>query len=202
VLGAGAVLVAHVPADRHHLYLIGLSSSLSRGGPARSRRAVSQTTGLAIDATAVVDPAVLARITDAVGGVEVCLAKGFTSAGTGRRYRPGCQLLTGSDAIRMHAADERDRQRYLAALAARLASARALTDPKQLQSMLVLAARGGLVVDGSTDELLAVARALHSAAVVAISAPDPASGGGLSAATRADELAEWVAENPSAVLER
>jgi LytR_cpsA_psr family len=202
VLGADTVLVAHVPADRRQLYLIGLSSSLAHGGPAVSRRTVSQTTGLAIDATAVVDASALARITDAVGGVEVCLAKAFTSGGNGRRYRAGCQDLKGSDAVRMRGADERDRQRYFAALAAKLASARAMTDPREMQAMLALAGRSGVTVDGSTAELLAAARALHSAVVVGISAPDPALGGGLAAATRADNLAEWVAANPSSVLER
>jgi hypothetical protein len=159
-----------------------------------------------------------ARITDAVGGVEFCLDQGFTSAHNGKRYRSGCQQLKGSDVVPVlrarresaGGAHERDRngQRYLAALAGKLASARVLTDPKALNSMLNLVGKNGLTVDGSVPDLVAVAGRMRTATVVGISGPsaadgiDPKVGRGLFAATRADDLGEWVEANPAYVVKR
>ena len=221
---ASAVLVAHIPADRSHTYLISLpgdarvsipghgtdalDTSLAYGGPALSRRVVSQVTGLAITTTVVVDSTVLARITDAVGGVELCLDQGFTSTRNGKHYRAGCQQVKGSDVLPVLRARPHDGQRFLAALARRLASARVLTDPKALQSMLALVGKRGLAVDGSVDDLTGVARTMRSAVVVGIREPGDAAGiyprvgRSLFTATRTDDLDEWVEANPSYVLKR
>jgi LCP family protein required for cell wall assembly len=229
---ADSVLVLHVPADRRHAYLISLpgdarvpipghgtddlDTSLAYGGAALSRRVVAQVTGLAIATTVVVDTTALARITDAVGGVELCLDQSFTSTRNGKHYRAGCQQLKGSDVVPVLRARrqltkggsdaDRDGQRFLAALARKLASSRVLTDPKALHSMLTLIGRNGLTVAGSVDDLIGVARTMRSAAVVGISEPSPAAGiypnvgRSLFAATRADDLDEWVAAHPSYVL--
>jgi LCP family protein required for cell wall assembly len=224
---AGTVLVAHVPADRSRVYLIGLpgdarvpipghgtgelDSSLAYGGAALSRRVVSQVTGLAIATTVVVDTTALARITDAVGGVELCLDQGFTSSRNGKHYRAGCQQLKGSDVLpvlRARPTGASDGQRFLAALARKLASARVLTDPNALHSMLTLLGRNGLTVDGSVDDLTGVARTMRSATVVGIGEPSAAAGiypkvgRSLFGATRADDLDAWVEAHPSYVLKR
>jgi LCP family protein required for cell wall assembly len=227
-------MVVHVPADRSRTYLISLpgdarvpipghgteelDTSLASGGAALSRRVVSQVTGLVITATVVVDATALARITDAVGGVEFCLGQGFTSALNGKHYRSGCQQLKGSDVVpvlraRRQFTDgaygrDRNGQRYLAALAGKLASARVLTDPKALHSMLSLIGKNGLTVDGSVPDLVAVAGTMRTATVVGIGEPGatdgiyPQVGRSLFAATRTDDLGEWVEANPSYVVQR
>jgi hypothetical protein len=103
---------------------------------------------------------------------------------------------------------DRDRygQLYLAALARKLASARVLTDPKALNSLLALVGRNGLTVDGSVTDLVGVARTMRSAAVVGIGEPSAAAGiyprvgRSLFAAARTDHLGEWVEANPSYVI--
>jgi len=229
---AETMTVVHVPVDRSRIYLISLPpdarvpipghgtdqmrSSLAFGGTALSRRVVTKETGLAIDATVLVDTTTLTAITDAVGGVEVCLDRAFTSTRTGKHYRAGCQTLRGPDVAPVLRAshkldsDDGDRtgQRYLGALVGKLASSRFRTDPAALNSLLKLLNKTGLKIDGPTAELLTVAATMRSAAVVGISEPSvsggvyPKVGRDLFAATRGDDLASWVAANPSYVLRR
>jgi LCP family protein required for cell wall assembly len=231
---ADTVLIVHVSADRRTAYLVSLprdarvaipghgtdrlATTLLYGGPALTRRVVTGLTGVTFDATVTVDTAVLAKLTEAVGGVRVCLDRSFTSTHNGKHYQAGCQQLTGADVVPVlrarrqlaNGASDRDRnaQRYLVALADRLASAPGLADPVEVSGLVRELSGRDLTVDGSATDLLRVAETMRSTTVIGISDPTataepfPEDGAGLFAAVRDDRLAGWAQSHPSYVLSR
>jgi len=226
---ADAVMIVHVTADLGHAYLVSLPRSgqvaggstlgeaYRAGGAPLIRRAITGLTGLDFDATVTVDPATLSAVTDAVGGVEVCLDRAVS-----KRYPAGCQQLDGADVVQLLRARyglangiyDRDRngQRFLRALAGKVTSEGALTNPEALNALLAVADRHGLTIDGDIGYLLRAAASIRAAAVVGIGAPSyaaadssheriyPQVGPSLYDALRRDDLASWVAAHPSYVL--
>jgi LCP family protein required for cell wall assembly len=234
---ADTVMLVHVPADRSRTYVVSLprdgavklpdgrsaklSSILPDGGPKLAEQVVSDLTGVDFDATVTVDLQALRAVTEAVGGVEMCLAEEIVSLHNGKRYPRGCQQIGADDITPVlraryglaHGAYDRDRnaQRFLRALAEKLSAQGTLTDPVRLGKLLA-AARTGIEIDGDGTGLLRVAGSLASAEVVGLGSPTfntagdgrelpfPEVGPSLYAALRDDALADWATANPTYVL--
>ncbi|WNM41786.1 LCP family protein [Micromonospora halotolerans] len=247
---ADSVLLVHVPADRSRLYLVSLPRDLlvpvpGRGtdklnatftagaGPAgtdlaagyrSTRQVVAQLTGVRIDAGAVLTYGATRELTDAVGGVPICLPATVRSHHTHRTYPAGCQRLDGAAAVdvlrqRYGMPDgglDRDRNagRYAAGLLTRIREQGVLTNPVLL-NRLISQAGSGLVTDtGETSllTLLAVAGKAATVDPVAVGLPvrypekepygfrlDPALAPGFLDALRGDRLGEWTAAHPKQV---
>jgi LCP family protein required for cell wall assembly len=113
------VMIVHIPADRHRLYLVTLDRDLGvelpgygwsrlnaayyHGGAPLAAETVRLITGAPIDGTVTVTLDATARIVDAVGPIQVCLPVGTPSIHSGRIFPAGCQRLDGpavSDLVR------------------------------------------------------------------------------------------------------
>lgn len=245
---ADTVLVAHLPKDRSRLYLISvprdagmeipghgterINAGYILGGGGRAgldltRRAVAGATGLRFDGAAVLDYAAARGITDAVGGVTMCLPRTVTSQHTGRRYPAGCRHFDGRQAVDLlrqryglpGGAYDRDRhgQLFVRALAQRADELDVTGDPVRLARLATAAGRG-LILDAGGRTLADLVRLpgpLGSDTVVAIGAPTfsavsengtyayerlyPGVGEELFAAIRDDRLAQWAAAHPDHV---
>jgi LCP family protein required for cell wall assembly len=234
---ADTVMMIHAPADRSRAYLVSLprdgevklpggakvklSETLFFGGPELTEKVVSGLTGVRFDATVTVDFRALRAVTEAVDGVQVCLPQTFRSVHNGKTYRKGCQRLDAADVgpvlqARYHLANgsyDRDRntQRFLRALAVKLAADRTFTDPARIRALLA-ACQDGLTIKGDPAALLRAVASLGSPEAVGISERTfhsladgreriyPKAGPGLYAAIRDDTLSAWTAANPSYVL--
>ncbi|WP_446217723.1 LCP family protein [Micromonospora sp. IBHARD004] len=247
---ADSVLLVHIPADRSRLYLVSLprdlevsipghgrnklNASLSFGagtprpdlarGYALTRRVVSDTTGVRIDAGAVLTYPALRKLADAVGGVPVCLPAEVRSVHTRRVFPAGCQQLDGAasvDLLRQRygmpdGSLDRDRnaQRYAAGLLRRVDERGVLTNPVLLSTLLRQVGTGLVTETGETSlpALLAVAAQGTGAPPVAVVLPvkyvekpsyrfrlDPTLSPGFLTALRDDRLGEWTAAHPDRV---
>ncbi|MDR7280175.1 LCP family protein [Catenuloplanes atrovinosus] len=225
---ADTVLIAHVPAGRDTVYLVSLprdgvvpipgrgedllNRSFPLGGPELTEATVHELTGIAFDGTVTVRYSAVEAITDAVGGVELCLDQEVVSRHTGHRYAAGCSELDGASAIDLlrqrYGLDQgeydRDRngQRYLRAVAAKAAGASLLD--------LVRAAGDGLSLDqGGLDLVTAVAAMdLEGKPVVGITtarsggasgAADDEVPGTLFGALRTGAMSAWADAHPDYV---
>ncbi|MFE9956135.1 LCP family protein [Micromonospora sp. NPDC005299] len=247
---ADSVLLVHVPADRSRLYLVSLprdllvpipgretdklNASFAVGaGPAgtdlaagyqATRQVVAQLTGVRIDAGAVLTYRATRELTDAVGGVPVCLPATVRSVHTERRFPAGCQQLDGNAAVdllrqRYGLRDgglDRDRNagRYAAGLLRRIQEKGMLTNPVLL-TRLITQVGSSAVTDAGEMSLPALAAAAGNAATaepVALGLPvryqekqpygfrlDPALAPGFLDALRGDRLGEWTAAHPDQV---
>jgi LCP family protein required for cell wall assembly len=249
---ADSVLILHVPRDRSRIYLVALPRDLGveipdrgfgklnaaffygsrraggrpdlAGGAALTERTVAGLTGVSFDGTATLTFSGLRRVTDAVGGVRLCLDRPVQSIHTGRKFGAGCAQFDGAAALDLlrqrygqpEGAHDRDRnaQRFAKALLAK-ASARTGTDPAKLVTM-ARALGDGLALDTkglSLPDLLRAVRDVGAAEPVGIGWKihsqqvngetyerlDPAVSRGLFDAVRRDALAGWVAANPASV---
>ncbi|MET8832328.1 LCP family protein [Micromonospora sp. NPDC004540] len=249
---ADSVLIVHVPADRSRLYLVSLPRDLVVSIPGHgrdklnaaflvgageprpdlargytlTRQVVSDTTGVRIDAGAVLTYRATRELTDAVGGVSVCLPTTVRSHHTHRTYPAGCQRLDGAAAVdvlrqRFNMPDgalDRDRNaaRYAAGLLHRIQEQEVLTNPLLL-NRLITKVDSGVVTDTGELSLPALISATGKAAAaepVAVGLPvrhgeaeelpygfrlDPALAPGFLDALRADRLGEWAAAHPKQV---
>jgi LCP family protein required for cell wall assembly len=233
---ADTVMLIHVPADRSRTYLISLSrdgevelaggkkaklsETLYFGGPALTEQTVSALTGVDFDARVTLDLRALRAMTAAAGGVEMCLPEAIKVTPTGRQFPKGCQHVGAEDVSPLlqsryglrHGGYDRDRntQRFLRALTAKLTGNGTLTDPVRMQALL-RAGRDGIEVTGDAGALLAGAASLGSAEVVGVSWDTfagnaegreqiyPRVGKELYAAIRADTLEAWTSANPKLV---
>lgn len=245
---ADTVLLVHVPATSHTAYLVSLPGDLlveipDRGrarlgesfyfgsqrrgqgadlgaGAALTASTITATTGLSIDATVTVRYSGLRAVTDAVGGVEICIDQVVASRHSGRVYPAGCQRLDGRGMLDLL------RQRYNLPHGAydRDANGRAFVrgllgsevkDPVRL-ARVVHAAADGIAVAGagvSTPQLLRVATGIDAVNTIDIGSSfrgvtidrisyqrlDPALSTPVFAAIKENRLAGWVAENPGQV---
>jgi len=234
---ADTVMIIHVPADRTRAYLVSLprdgevklpdgagklSETLLLGGPELTEKAVSELTGVTFDATVTVDFRALRAVTEAVGGVRVCLPQAVKSVHNGKTYPKGCQQLTAADVVPVlqaryglrNGSYDRDRnaQLFLRALAGKLAADGTVTDPARVHALLT-AARDGLVISGDPAALLRAAGSLGSpGSPVGISERTfhgmangreqiyAKVGPSLYAALRDDTLPAWIAANPAYVV--
>jgi LCP family protein required for cell wall assembly len=233
---ADTVMMIHVPADRSRTYLISLSrdgevklaggkkaklaETLYIGGPALTEQTVSALTGVDFDARVTLDLRALRAVTAAAGGVEMCLPEAIKVSPTGQQFPKGCQHVGAGDVSPLlqaryglkHGGYDRERntQRFLRALAAKLTGNGTLTDPARMQALLQ-AGRDGIEVTGDVGALLAGAASLGSAEVVGVSWGTfagnaegreqiyPRVGEQLYAAIRADTLEAWTTANPKLV---
>ncbi|MEU8069247.1 MULTISPECIES: LCP family protein [unclassified Micromonospora] len=246
---ADSVLLVHVPADRSRLYLVSLPRDLlvpvpPQGGTEKlnatfsraagsgtdlaagyraTRQAVARLTGVRVDAGAVLTYPGARELTDAVGGVPVCLPEPVRSVHTERRFPAGCQRLDGAAAVdllrqRYDLRDgglDRDRNaaRYAAGLLRQMRERGTMTDPAQLSRLLVRISTAGTIDAGdlSLPALVGATGRAGAAEPVALALPvrdewtgrgfepDPALAPGFLDALRADRLAQWAATHPARV---
>ncbi|MDO3683725.1 LCP family protein [Micromonospora sp. C28ISP2-4] len=246
---ADSVVLVHLPADRSRLYLVSISRELlvpvpPHGGTEKlnatfsrtagsgtdlaagyraTRQAVARLTGVRVDAGAVLTYPGARELTDAVGGVPVCLPAPVRSVHTERRFPAGCQRLDGPAAVdllrqRYGLRDgglDRDRNaaRYAAGLLRQLREQGTATDPAQLSRLLLRIGPAVTVDTGdlSLPALVAAAGRTAAAEPVALAfpvlpewngrgyEPDPTLTPGFLDALRADRLGKWAAEHPGQV---
>jgi LCP family protein required for cell wall assembly len=226
-----SIMLVHLPADRSAPYVISIprdhfvtvpghsdkiNAVYALGGPVALRDVVQELTGIVVNGVVEVDFAGLIAVTDAVGGVELCVPRRVVSDHTGRRFEPGCRHFTGTEAmdyLRQRKGFENgdfDRQKhareYMKALYARLGDA----DLTQIVAV-TRAAGGALRMDLGTFQLaglLAVAKNVKPDQLVSIAPPATMDGqllpeaAALWAAVRDGTLPAWVAANPQRVDQR
>lgn len=250
---ADSIMVVHIPRDRSRAYLISIPrdlgveipghgldklnaaffyGSLSRGGDpdlaagaALTARTVRGVTGLTFDGSVVVRYSGLRKVTDAVGGIRICLDNQVKSQHTKRVYPAGCQHLDGAAAMDLlrqryglaEGGYDRDRngQRFVQALLAKVTSDAVLTDPVKVSAIL-RSAGDGLVVDTGgvpLADLFAALQGIGAGGTVGIGWTfnsknvngrnyeqlDPSLSGSLFDAARRDAVAEWVTAHPRQV---
>ncbi|MEV4694077.1 LCP family protein [Micromonospora echinospora] len=244
---ADSILLVHVPADRSRLFLVSLPRDLlvpmpPQGGLEKlnatfsraagsgtdlaagfraTRQAVARLTGVRVDAGAVLTYPGARALTDAVGGVPVCLPEPVRSVHTERRFPSGCQRLDGAAAVdllrqRYGLPDgglDRDRNaaRYAAGLLHQMREQGTATDPAQLGRLLLRVGSDVTVDTGdlSLPALVAASSRAAAAEPVAVAfpvlaewngrgyEPDPELTPGLLDALRADRLGEWAVAHPA-----
>ncbi|WP_328464192.1 LCP family protein [Actinoplanes sp. NBC_00393] len=233
---ADTLMLLHLSADRRKAFMVSLprdgavqvdghpgaklSHTLHLGGPELTREVVEDLSGVEVDATVTVDFRALRAVTEAVGGVPVCVRQGIPAQGGRKEIKPGCQdigaddvgpLLQGRYRLKSGPYDrDRNNRAFLRALAEKVISQG--SELSRLQALLG-AAKDGVDIDGDTLALLRVAAALDKPEVIGIGAPTfstidkrqmseeiyPEVGPSLFAAIRDDRLAEWAAANPGYV---
>ncbi|GIJ66130.1 LCP family protein [Virgisporangium ochraceum] len=231
---ADSIMLAHLPADRSAPYLISLSRDqmmpfrgdrerlsfyYAHDGIRGLRDAVQSLTGIPIDGAVEVDFAGLVTVTDAVGGVDLCVRRKAVSEHTGRIFQPGCRHFSGEEAMdylrqrKSFEAGDFDRQKhgreYVSALFKRLADA---SLPELLT--VIQAAGTAIRVDAGGFQLAAVfaaARDLKSGDVVSIAPPAEFDGpntrllpeaAALWTAVRDGTVQQWALANPQQVGQR
>ncbi|MGH3695321.1 MAG: LCP family protein [Pseudonocardiaceae bacterium] len=130
-------------------------------------QAVKDLTGVGIDHYAEVNLLGFALLTDAVGGVPVCLRAPVRDRFSGANFKAGPQLISGPDALafvrQRHGLPRGDldrivrQQAYLASLANKILTAGTLANPSRVRQ-LVNAAQQSLVLDEGFDVLDFAAR--------------------------------------------
>ncbi|NHC14655.1 LCP family protein [Motilibacter sp. E257] len=135
-----------------------LNSAYASGGAPRLVRTVEQATGLRIDSYVEVGFGGVVDITDAVGGVDVCVRRAMKDEKAGLDVKAGCQELDGATAlayVRARYSDPKGdlgrierQQQYLAALISKLTSKGVLLNPVR-QWRLSAAGTGALATDGA-----------------------------------------------------
>jgi LCP family protein required for cell wall assembly len=124
--------------------------------------AVKDLTGVGIDHYAEVNLLGFALLTDAVGGVPVCLKAAVHDKFSGANFPAGPQLISGPDALafvrQRHGLPRGDLDRivrqqvYLASLASKILTAGTLANPSRV-NQLINAAQQSLVLDEGFDVL-------------------------------------------------
>lgn len=166
------VIVIHVPASHDHAYLVSiprdtlvevpgvgrtkLSDAHAYGGDDLIVKIVSEMTGARIDGTVVVTFEGLVKLTDAVGGVDLCLPRAVRSSHTRHVFNAGCSRYTGAQSLDLLRQrfnlpyGDLDRiancQEYLRALLERLTGTGVLANPARANEVLK-AASGAVRLD-------------------------------------------------------
>jgi LCP family protein required for cell wall assembly len=112
---ADTIMVAHISAAHDHGFLLSIPRDLlvdipghgkdkinaayAYGGRALATEVVQNLTGLTFDGTVEVRFEGLSRLTDALGGVPICLDQRIVSIHTKRVFNKGCQRLSGDQAL-------------------------------------------------------------------------------------------------------
>ncbi|MEJ9079034.1 LCP family protein [Gordonia malaquae] len=119
---------------------------------------VANLTGVTVDHYAEVGLLGFALLTDAVGGVEVCLKHRVNEPFSGARFRKGRQTLSGPEALsfvrQRHDLPRGDLDRitrqqvYMASLAQKILSSQTLTDPGKLSELQDAVSRSVMIDDG------------------------------------------------------
>lgn len=247
---ADAVLLVHIPADRSRPYLVSLPRDLGVSIPGHgtdklnaafpagvgstrpemtkgyelTRRTVAELTGVRVDAGVVLTYRAVSALTDAVGGVPVCLKDRVRSVHTRRVFPAGCQRLDGAASVDLlrqryglpEGSQDRDRNARLfaAGLVRQTTDQGVLTDPVRLARLLTTV---GPDLVASPDraailDLLRLAPTLRSVEPVGLSLPvalpsardralraDPTFVPEFLKALREDRLGDWAARHPTLV---
>ncbi|MHA6798310.1 LCP family protein [Bounagaea algeriensis] len=123
-----------------------LNSAFAYGGPQLLTQTVESNTGVRVDHYAEVGLGGFAGITDAVGGVNVCVQEPMQDPKANLDLQPGCQTLRGPQAlgfVRSRASADGDldriqRQRqFLAALTEKVSSPQVLANPFRLFPLIL-----------------------------------------------------------------
>ncbi|MQA93693.1 MAG: LytR family transcriptional regulator [Streptosporangiales bacterium] len=170
---ADTIMLVHVPADKKKVQLISfprdsyvdipgrgknkINAAFSFGGPPLLIQTIEKLTKSRVDHFAVLDFNGFAQMTDAVGGVDVKVAKTVRDPKSGIVWQAGTNHLDGKKALafvrQRHGLSGGDfsrierQQAFLRALAAKVASAGTLTNPLKLNSLLE-ALTSSVSVDG------------------------------------------------------
>lgn len=130
-------------------------------------QAVKDLTGVGIDHYAEINLLGFSLLTDAVGGVEVCLKAPVHDRFSGANFPAGPQLISGPDALafvrQRHGLPRGDldrivrQQAYMASLAHKVLTAGMLTNPSRI-NQLINATQQSLVLDDGFDVLDFAAR--------------------------------------------
>ncbi len=130
-------------------------------------QAVKDLTGVGIDHYAEINLLGFSLLTDAVGGVQVCLRESVNDKFSGAKFPAGPQMISGPDALafvrQRHGLPRGDldrivrQQAYLASLADKVLSAGTLTSPRKIRQ-LIDATQQSLVLDEGLDVLDFAAR--------------------------------------------
>ncbi len=112
---ADTIMIMHLPAGLERGYLFSvprdllveipgrgkdkINAAYAYGGKDLAKRTVEQLTGLSFDGTAEVRFEGLSRLTDALGGVPMCIDQKVVSIHTKKVFDPQCQRFTGADAL-------------------------------------------------------------------------------------------------------
>lgn len=240
---ADTIMLIHLPADGSQAYLVSIprdlatdipgmgkvkfNASYALGGVEGARQAVERLTGVRADAVAEVKLSALGSVTDALGGLPVCLPQSVTSHHTGKVYPAGCRDYSGTQVVDLtrqryllpEGALDRDRtgQRVLLALAKK-AGDQALLSNIGLVNQLVRTP--GITLHTGDLSLLGLAMRLdrvEAAGIVGISQPtfivvepgatvsflqfDPKVAPNLFAALRDDTMNDFVGKHPAFVLQ-
>jgi LCP family protein required for cell wall assembly len=200
-----------------------LNAATAFGGVPLMVRTVEGYTGVRLDHVMLIDFGGFVEVTDALGGVDMNIEQTITSIhGDRRTFEEGNQHLNGEEALdyirqRYQFADGdftrmRNQQQFLRALMDKAASSGTLTNPGKLNAFLQTATRT-LTVDEEFD-LTGVAwqfRHLRSDNLTFMTSPHAGTGNiggqsvvlsddeaaaGLYDAIRADQMAQWVTDNP------
>ncbi|GAA2103718.1 LCP family protein [Actinomadura alba] len=171
--GAGGTTLVSLPRDSY-VPIPGhgsnkLNAAFAFGGPKLLTRTVEQATGIRIDHYAEIGFGGFVGIVDAIGGVEMCIKEPMRDSKAGLNLRPGCQTLTGGQAlgyVRTRASaradlDRVDRQRqFFGALMKKSSSPGVLFNPFR-SIPLALNSTGNFLVDDG-DHLIDLARLMWS----------------------------------------
>nr|WP_246278844.1 LCP family protein [Phytohabitans rumicis] len=237
------IMLVHVDADHQHAYSISIprdswvyvpasadgthgdtkakiNAAYAWGGTPLVVQTVEKFTGVRIDHVVLIDFAGFARVTDALGGVDMYVEQTITSIhGQHRTFTKGEHHFTGAEALdyvrqRKQFKDgdfarERHQQEFLKALMTKAASTGTLTDPVKLNAFL-RAVTSSVTVDESFN-LVDTAFALRdlraddvtfltspSAGTPTIDGqsvvePNTTKAAALYKAVRTDTVAQWVA---------
>jgi LCP family protein required for cell wall assembly len=194
------IMLAHIPADRQHAYLISvprdsyvripghgrdkINAAFSFGGPDLTTRTVEELTGVYVDHIAMVDWAGFKDLTHAIGGVQVTVPETFTDPRTGT-WKEGTYTLEGQRALdyvrTRYALEQGDldrikrQQNFLRAVMQKTVSTGVLANPLRLNSLLSAVTEATTVDSGWTaGEIRALAldmRGLDTGAVQYLTAP-------------------------------
>ena len=136
-----------------------INATISNGGPGCTLMTVEKLTGLTIPYLAMVDFKGVIEMSNAIGGVEVCVAKEISDKYTHTYLSPGMHTLQGKPALqflrtRHGVGDGSDlgrisnQQVFLTSLIRKVKSAGVLTNPVRLYSLASAAARNTMQTNG------------------------------------------------------
>jgi len=123
------------------------NEAMSRGGPGCTLKAVENMTGMAIDNFMVVDFGGFKAITEAVGGVEICLSQPVNDPLSGLKLSAGNHTISGEEALAFVRARKtlgdgsdtsriRRQQAFLSSMANKVISSGTLLNPVALLGVL------------------------------------------------------------------
>ena len=171
-----------------------INATISNGGPGCTLLTVEKLTGLTIPYLAMVDFKGVIEMSNAIGGVEVCVAKEISDKYTHTYLSPGMHTLQGKPALqflrtRHGVGDGSDlgrisnQQVFLTSLVRKVKSAGVLSNPVRLYSLANAAARNMKLSSNLTDinVMVAIASALKNVQLDKITFLQVPSHGGLPA---------------------